>query len=81
MRMFLRIIVKYLHIWNNFCTFADEFENETIMSAKNVPIKDSYIGSMFAKMLADKRTISAYIHRNGTLVGFSDDSIKLAQPL
>lgn len=49
------------------------------MSTKNVSIKDSYIGSMFAKMLADKRAINAYVHRNGTLVGFSDEILSCSR--
>ena len=51
------------------------------MKTKNVPIKESFIGSMFAKMLADKKAISEYIHQNGTLDGFNDESIRFAQPL
>lgn len=51
------------------------------MKTKNVPISGSFIGAMFARMLADKKAISSYIQENGTLDGFNDDSIRFAQPL
>lgn len=48
---------------------------------KKVKIKDSAVGSMFAKMIADKKTVSDYIKEHGSLNGFNDENIRLAKPL
>ena len=44
-------------------------------------IKDSAVGSMFAKMIADKQTVSNYIKEHGSLNGFNDKNVRLAKPL
>jgi len=48
---------------------------------KQVKIKDSTVGSMFARMIADKQKVSDYIKEHGSLRGFSDENIRLAKPL
>lgn len=48
---------------------------------KQVKIKDSAVGTMFAKIIADKRVVSDYIKKHGSLKGFSDGNIRLAKPL
>ena len=37
--------------------------------------------NILKKMLYDKRSISSYIQKNGTLNGFKDDTIIFAKPL
>ncbi len=39
------------------------------------------VKSTFKKMMADKKAISDYIHKQGTISGFKDESIQFAKPL
>lgn len=48
--------------------------NETIQ-------KGPTAADMFRKILRDKKTVSAYIQRNGSLKGFNDPEVKLVKPL
>jgi len=51
------------------------------MAQQRVNIKDSALGQLLSKMIDDKKAISEYIRKNGTLEGFVADGIKFAQPL
>ena len=48
---------------------------------KNNNISKNEVRNIFKKMLSDKKSISSYIQKNGTLDGFNDDTIILAKPL
>ena len=39
------------------------------------------VKNTFRKMMADKKAISDYIRKKGTIRGFKDDSIRFAKPL
>jgi len=51
------------------------------MAQQRVNIKDSALGQLLSKMIDDKKAISEYIRKNGTLDGFAANGIKFAQPL
>lgn len=52
-----------------------------VIMEKEVKINDSVVGSIFAKIIDDKKTVSNYIKEHGSLKGFSDENIRLAKPL
>ena len=76
---------KFVVVSEKSCNFAARkciviSKQHNIMD-KKVKIKDSAVGSMFAKMIADKKTVSNYIKEHGSLNGFNDENIRLAKPL